>query len=300
MVLRDLRLAHWWNTKTPEEQALELAAASAPPAAAVATTGPPSRLPPDLPTYFKSKYGPDVRVSEKLKETPDGPLGTLQVPGKLTMETAGGNTPEERARATTLAFLKQEATLLGIRDFSEIRQTRLKFDDSDPIERLRGACSVDYDRVLGGIPLIWNTYSFRLDPQGAITQFHAAVVPVSPGLDAAVRHEKITGAEARAIVERDLDALGLKKPALTVGEATLGAYYRAPYVLWEARGRYEPQYDGVSWYYGLDASSGAIACRSCSSGRVYARAPTGHEPGPCDAMPPIPAEGAMLPNPFYP
>jgi hypothetical protein len=137
----------------------------------------------------------------------------------------------------TLAFLKREADLLGIRDFAEVRETRLKFDDAEKIERLRGACYVDYDRVLGGIPLVWNTCRFILKPNGATGSFHAAVVPVSFELDAAVAHRRISTDRARTIVARDLDALGLEKSALTAGEPALAAYFQAPFILWEIRGR---------------------------------------------------------------
>jgi hypothetical protein len=255
-------------------------------------------LPPDLEGYFQSGYGPDTRVVSKLKQTRDGPLGTLSVDGVLGIARPEGRTREEHARATTRAFLEKEAALLGLRDLAEIRETRIKFDDTEKIERLRGACYVNYERVLGGVPLIWNTYDFRLKPDGVIGNFHAAIVPVSDELDAAVRHKRIEGARARAIVEKDLEGLGLEKSDLTVGEPTLAGYYQAPFILWELRGRYRRGSEQVSWYYGVDAIEGKIVRRSCSDGRVSAGPPTGPVAGPCDAIPPIPKEPSMLPNPF--
>ena len=270
-------------------------------AAAPPPTGGRFSLPPDVEAHFMNRYGKDATVVSKLKETPDGPLGTLSVSGNLTVENPGGATREERARSATLAFLKREADLLGIRDFAEIRETRLKFDDSQRIERLRGMCYVDYDRVLGGIPLVWNTYGFILNPNGVIESFHAAVVPVSPGLDAAVRHARISADEARSVVERDLDALGLEKSALMPGEPALAAYYQAPFILWEIRGRYRSGFDQVAWYYGVDALTGTIARRTCSDGRRgVSMAPSGPVPGPCDAIPGIPKEPSTLPNPYNP
>jgi HEAT repeat protein len=252
----------------------------------------PSKLPMDVEAHFMNRYGKETSVVSYLKETPDGPLGTLSVYGDLKVENSGGPGREERARAATLAFLKQEADLLGIRDFAEIRETRLMFDE--------GACYVDYDRNLGGIPLVWNTYGFRLKPDGTIGQFNAAVVPVSSGLDAAVRHRKISAEKVRKIVERDFDALGLAGASFVTGEPALAlaAYYAAPFVLWEMRGRYSKGSEQVALYYGIDAITGDIVRRNCSNGRLYSRAPSGHEPGPCDSIPEIPTEPSALPNPF--
>jgi len=263
------------------------------------TTGSRFTLPMDIEAHFMNRYGKDTRVVSKLKETPDGPLGTLSVNGDLTVDNSGGDGREERARAAARAFLAREADLLGIRDFAEIRETRLMCDDTDKVERLRSVCYVNYDRVLGGIPLVWNKYDFRLKPNGVIGNFHAAVVPVSSGLDAAVRHRKISTDKARAIVERDLDALGLNRTALTAGEPALAAYFRAPFILWEIRGRYRAGFDQISWFYGVDALTGTIVRRNCSDGRRGgAIAPSGPVAGPCDAIPEIPKEPSALPNPY--
>lgn len=192
----------------------------------------PYKLPPNLLEYFKSRYDlPDDMIVSTLRETPDGPLGHINVHGKLTIASPMGATREERARSATRAFLQHEAAFLDIADFSEIRELSIKFNDSERYEWLRGECDVQYERALGGIALYGTLYRFHVDPKGFITTFQATLVPVSSDLYAAVMRDKIARDEAGAIVEHDLESLDLRKTAVAVGEPTLAAYWRAPHVL---------------------------------------------------------------------
>lgn len=265
--------------------AATLAAASLGPAAFADPVRPYS-LPPNLQQYFESRYG-TVRVVSSLAETPDGPRGHLSVSGNLSPEPPSGSTREERVRATTRAFLEREAALLDIADLAEIKEETLKFDDEARQEWLRGSSYVHYRRSIRGTPLPEMVYSFNLDPQNRISNFQATLAPVPASLYDTPRDAKLTADDARGIVERDLATLGLKKEALVVTQSELIVFQGAR--VWRVSGTYRPGNDMVRWAYHVDAVTGAIAIRGCDTGRIYIRAPQGHDPSPCDAIPPIPA-----------
>ncbi len=249
----------------------------------------PYKLPSNLLAYFKSRYEmPEDMIVSTLKETPDGPQGSINVLGRLNAAPPAGATREERVRSATRAFLEREAAVLDIADLSEIRELSLKFEDDVPQEWLRGSSIIHYQRYIGGILLSQNIYRFNLDPAGIIKNFQATLVPVSADLYAAVKREKITEQEARAIVDRDLAELAIQKAGLVIDESTLAANWKAPHVLWDVRGTYEAEHDKVTWYYGIDALSGKIVRRSCATGREYLGAPSGDIASPCDVIPPIP------------
>jgi hypothetical protein len=248
----------------------------------------PYTLPPDLTEYFTSRYG-TVALTSTLRETPDGPRGSIHVHGNLSLEPRAGITREQRVHGTTYAFLEREAALLDLADLSEIKEEELKFDDKVHMGLRPGSTHITYRRSIHGVPLPDIVYSFNLDPQNRITYFWAMLAPVPASLYDASSDAKLTAEDARAIVDRDLATLGLKKEALVVTAPELNIVQGAR--VWRVVGTYKPGHDSVSWTYHVDAVTGAIVIRGCSTGYVP---PQVHEPSACDAIPQFPAPAGDL------
>jgi hypothetical protein len=233
----------------------------------------PYKLPPNLLEYFRVRYGfTGKSIVSTLQETFDGPLGSITVFESLpSLVTSAGGTPEQRVRRVGRAFLENEAPLLDIADLAEIGERELLFHDG-------GKASITYQRTVGGVLLADMHINMRLGRDGTIEQIHATLVPVSSGLCAAVRRATISKAEVQAIVHRDLAEPG-GEAALVIGEPTLDATWRPPYVRWTATGSLKA--GKPPWGYWIDAFSGRIMARSCTDRSAYLRPPRPNEPSPC-------------------
>ncbi len=226
-------------------------AQGAPPAAR------PYKVPPNLLTYFKKWYPQldDEHLVVKLQETPDGPLGQIDVFGKLppTPDVAALK-GEDRVRATALAFIADQAALFDIPYLADLKEIGLKTSDE-------GRSRVVYGRSIGSLPLAGWSVSVDVDADGVIVLVGASLLPVSPQLLRAVAEKTISGDEAKQIVERDL-ARGKKEGALSISEPELGALYRPPYVWWGVRGALP---DRPAFSYVIDAFTGEITNKSCTA-----------------------------------
>src|SRR5262245_50609183 len=234
----------------------------------------PYKLPPNLLDYFQTRYGfTGKSIVSTLHETFDGPLGSITVFESLSspVKNAGG-TPEQRVRLAGRALLERETTLLDIADLGEIWEIELRIHDGRK-------ASITYQRTVGGLLLADTHINMRLDHDGTIERFHATLVPVSAELCAAAKRSTISKAEVKAIVHRDLANPG-QKAALVIGEPTLGATWRPPYVRWTATGSLRA--GKPPWGYWIDAFSGKILAKSCTDHRVYVGPPRPDEASPCD------------------
>jgi len=234
----------------------------------------PYKLVPNLRKYFQTRYGlTGESIVSTLRETPHGPLGSITVFERMPPPAnAGGNTPLQRARSVARSLLEKEAGLLDIADAAEIEESELRITAG-------GKAHITFQRYIGGLLLADMHIQIDIDPDGTIRQFHATLVPVSYALYSAVNRATISKHEVKAIVERDL-AKPDQQAAVVIGEPTLGAIWRPPYVRWTATGS-----RGVGkppWGYWIDAFSGEILTKSCMAMRQYIQAPAPDGPTPCD------------------
>ena len=224
----------------------------------------PYLLPADLEAYFKSRYGQVERVVSRLEATADGPHGTLRIVGRLLPRVvAPGETPKDRARGVARGFLEQEAALLDIPDFEEIRETDLRMADD-------GTASVHYTRSIGPLELPDANYRIDVEPIGAIRLVSVSLVPVGSELYRAVNRPTITEDEVRASVLRDLAKPDESAPIVSAIRKI--ATWREPYVLWTASGSRGRK---PAWSYAFDAFSGKLLRKTCSQSESLVPLPDG-------------------------
>jgi len=215
------------------------------------------RFPQNLHRYLKDRHPQiDDDVISSLQETPHGPLGHLNISGRIVPEAAVGyGGPEERARGTALAFIQEESVILGVSDPAELKEMEIEIEES-------GAASVRYVRTVGGLELLDSSIFIRLDADGAITRVDATVKPVCPELRQAVKKAAISRQDVRRIVERDLAQRGRGAPVMFLYEPREVATWQAPYAVWAAMAFVDGK---PAWSYLIDAFTGEIRSRSCSA-----------------------------------
>jgi len=224
----------------------------------------PYSRPANLTAYFNSRYPQITTVTDQMEATPEGPLGSFSVHGRLVPRVIDGTgTPEDRARAIARAFVLEEAQLLDLVDAAEIRDSPVTYKDN-------GTAVVHFSRDIGGIPLAGYFIRIEVKVDGAISVAHASLVPSPSDLYAAVRRDPISQDEVRTIVERDLTIPGQPR-ALTIDEPALGARWQPPYVVWDVHGAV-----GIkpAWFYSIDAFKGKILSRICTA-VTFREAPPG-------------------------
>ena len=228
------------------------------------------RLPPNLLRYLQEKYiAVDDLLVSTLRETPDGPLGHINIRGRITPRSAiSGATREERGRSAARAFLTDEAALLGLADLSELREIALRTDGA-------GAVAIDFVRQIGDLQLLEVLVHITVGPDETITRVSATLRPASPALYAAVGRKTLSREEAIRIVERDLASAGLSGPIKILPDAGRFATWRPPYVVWGIAANVGEK---PAWGYTIDAFSGAIIRKGCTAVTIMS------SPGatPCD------------------
>ncbi len=218
----------------------------------------PYRLPPNLLEYFREKY-PDLveeSLTSTLRETPHGPLGSIGLRrGSPARRDVGGAITEERARAASLAFLMEEARLLDIADFAELREDSVKILEE-------GFAIAHYYRCIGRLRLVGAMIRIHVSTEDKVDYFQASLVPVSPELRLAATMKTLSQEEAIRIVRRDLEFGANGQPIRIVGRPRKVALWRPPYVVWGV-GASKP--GKPYWGYSVDAFSGGIVSKACSA-----------------------------------
>lgn len=206
--------------------------------------------------YFTVKYKKEIsEVFSTIKETPNGPEGYISIIGKITPKTAivGKNT-NERSRSIANAFIKEEASHMGIAKPEEYKESSLSTDGL-------GYTHINYHRYVGDLPMDEGNISVHIDPDGAISSVIAKIVPVSSELYQATAKTTLTESDIRRIIEDDINATinsptsdpmvkNLMKKA-DIGKMRLEkvAISSAPYVVFRAYS---------VWVYTIDAFTGQI------------------------------------------
>ena len=277
--------------------------------------GGPCNLPPNLYEYFKTRYGiAGGEVRYRFANDPGTPACIIIVDGVMQPPAnAGGDTPVQQARSVAWAIVEREKDLLGIPDLTELKET----EPALPPDRV---ISITYERYIGGVKLanMYLHFNFSRD-DGTLYVFNASLIPVPSEAYEAVKRERLSVDQIKAIVARDLD--GHAEPmAPAAGKPQPGTVGRPPSLrLTDAQIKKalqeqeqkpatpvpppapkigepvllvlaEPPYlrwfltgsEGESkgaWAYGIDAFSGKILSKNCS---VWGSGP--YQPGmtPCD------------------
>jgi hypothetical protein len=216
----------------------------------------PYKLPPNLLEHFQSRYEEvDDFLISTLQETPDGPLGRLNVRGRMALRTRPeGATAEERARAAARGFIAEEAELFDIGDPAELEEISFQ-------TREGGETTIHYERTLGGLRLPDTLIGVSVDPEGAIRRVEASLAPTPAGLYRAVGRKTLSRDEVARIIERDLSAAGAKV-VLKLADDGRSATWRPPYVVWGATASVGRK---PAWGYTIDAFTGRILSRTCSA-----------------------------------
>ena len=230
----------------------------------------PYKLPPNLLGYLKDKYVEvDDFLISTLQETPDGPLGHINIRGKIApaAEIKGANR-EERVRATAMAFIREEAVLLDIANPAELREISFKINE-------RSEAAVAYVRYIGDLQLVGTMVDIRVGREGEITRVYATLKPASRELYEAVGRRTLAKDEVIKIVERDLAPPDRGNLVRMISEPGTFATWRAPYVVWGAAASFG---DKPAWGYTIDAFTGEILNKICTAN------PIRYDPNstPCD------------------
>lgn len=217
--------------------------------------------------YLKEKYKfRKDKVRSTLKQTPNGPTGYLYIGGGIVLKVEiVGEDKQERARTIAETFLKEEATLLGITDIREIRESR--------IETYQGYggdyTQIRYKRyIFNNLELEGVDIRITIGPEETIRHMMAELVPVSRELYQAVMVDTLTEAKIRNIIEEDLKAPGIDLKDIKIRKIEKIAIPSHPYVIW-ALGAYVENIGGSSWNYRIDAFTGEILVKQ--SAIRYAR-----------------------------
>ena len=201
----------------------------------------PYKLPPNLMQYFKEKYhisgdGLTSNVTSTVQETPNGPLGNLGVSGDIKPPKAAikGETREERARATAMAFIREEADLFDITNMEEIRETKINtFKAGYSGEQTQ----IYYGRYIGDLPLSEVYIRIEIGNDEKITAVIATLRPTPPELYEAVKKETLSKEQVIKIIERIWGTPGdasVKVSKVRVSNVERVATWRPPYVIWTA------------------------------------------------------------------
>ncbi len=127
-----------------------------------------------------------------------------------------------------MAFLKEEAELLGLPDLNELRERKIRADMGHDGEYT----DIYYDRYIGDIPFESGDIHITIAPDESIFSVIASLLPVPPETYQAVTKKTITEDDVLKIVARDLKAHGSDPNTMKVLSIKKFASSNAPYVIW--------------------------------------------------------------------
>ncbi len=231
------------------------------------------KLPPNLKKHLQDKYkdkdGKDqiTRISSNLQETPQGPRGRLWLSGHIRPKNFEATSGDKyaHARAIAMAFLKEEAELLGLPDLNELRESKIKADMGHDGEYT----DIYYDRYIGDVPFESGDIHITIGPDESIRHVTASLLPVPSETYQAVTKKTITEDDALKIVKRDIKAHGWEPDNMKVNDIRKFASNNSPYVFWglDVKAKYTAKQMGPEqrkdmgsgwWGYIIDAFTGDI------------------------------------------
>ncbi|MDH4099523.1 MAG: hypothetical protein OEV28_02970 [Nitrospirota bacterium] len=215
-------------------------------------------LPPNIKQYLEDKY---VRLADlpsvHLQMTPYGQqIESIHIRGDITPRDEAKaekfwkakNEPsrEERARALAMAFLEEEAGLLGIIDMREINEKKISVNEYGT-----GYIDIYYERKIGNVELEYSFINVGIGPNDIVTNLTVNVIHVTPELYHALRKPTLKKREIYEIVKQDVKkSLGPDTELRIFTGFKKVAIPKPPYVVWKGR--------GGAWEYRIDAFTGEI------------------------------------------
>ncbi len=132
------------------------------------------------------------------------------------------------ARAIAMAFLKEEAEVLGLPDLSELRESKIETVTGHDGEYTH----VYYERYIGDVLFESGLIHATIGPDDSIQFFMASLLPATSETYQAVMKTTITEDDALKIVKKDLKAHGSDPTSMHVLTISKFASPNAPYVFW--------------------------------------------------------------------
>lgn len=207
-----------------------------------------------LKKYFLDKYGKDTNFHVDIidiQKTPSGPQGTLYVSDINTSSKIKkmllSEDRIERARDIAHAFMKEEATILGIKDMDGIHERHI--DAEGTIVHLY------LEKHIGDLKLDGSDVHIVIDSEENISLVNAHLLPVSPELYKAVKKETITEERVRQIIDQDVKSAKPVPAKRETREIEKIAIVTPPYVVWKATN---------IWEYTINAFTGEILKKNAS------------------------------------
>jgi len=230
---------------------------------------------------LKERY-PDVEeaVISRLEGVIDGPADRIVIRGKIAPpRDVAGAPAEERASRAAIAFIEEEAEILGIKpsELKEVsgaasqRATRtfpgrseagLKHKESLDTPSDKGARKVSFVQTVAGLPLLGTQLSVDVDEEGSIQRVDGMIRPVSAELREAAAHTMKNRQEVAQLVEKDL-LMGHSAEKIHINtDARKLATWREPYVIWAVGASRAGK---PAWSYTVNAFTGEILARNCTA-----------------------------------
>jgi N-acetylneuraminic acid mutarotase len=258
----------FYRASAPDRRIAENDVPPVPPAGPV-PAGPggirPYKAPSNLLEHFRARYEQvdSESLISSLTETPDGPNGHVSLRGRMTPDNIKPwTTRDERARATAMAFLTQEAALLDLPDLGELEERQFKWFEEDRV-------IIDYARRIGGCELLGVNLHLEVEADGPVVTFSASLAPAGPALYAAAKGPFLSETQMIESIQNDLGPGENGKPAtaLIIGERYARPLH--PAIIQGAIG----VFNGQQCSYFLDAMTGEIAMKNCAPGLRFGRPP---------------------------
>jgi len=194
-----------------------------------------------------------------LQQTPYGPSGRLNIssfdrpftPQNIVVTDAS---VQGRARAIAQAFLREEATLLGISNMDEIHEMKLDTFTS-PYTNLT-TTNIHYRRYIDNLELKDMYIGITIGHDETIRSVNAELVPVPPQLYEAVKKKALSETEILKIVEQDLTSKGINPETIRILSMEEIAVSWAPYVVWVVDVNLRKEVG--RWNYSINAFTGEI------------------------------------------
>lgn len=203
--------------------------------------------------YVKDKYKQISHAESDVKQTSHGLSGRVFILGNIVPQKKPeidlSKKPDKhiRARAIAKAFMEDEAALLGITNFEELRESNIGTDNGFGGEYTH----INYKRYINNINL-GDVLQLTIGPDEYITGIMASLVAIPTEVYEATKKKTISEEEVKSIIEADLEKEYFKRDYKNNKYVKIFnklVVTKPPYVLWDAF---------YFYYYEIDAFTGEI------------------------------------------
>ncbi len=205
----------------------------------------------ELKKMLLKKYDLDKEaLTIRLEHTPHGPKGHLHISGKMSPTNIPKKNnslvlklnKDSNAEAIALAFLEEEADLLGITDLNEYISHRI-------VVSAEGYTNIFFGRHINGISLDDTAIRVTVSPELFISSVSATLELAPPQLYAMAKQDTLPEEQIREIavkvfkeVDHYSDLTNIKK-SMTVQKIAIPT---PPYILWKVESRWQILFDAFT------------------------------------------------------